>query len=108
FFYSTRRRHTSFSPDWSSDVCSSDLHQMRQFHVAGADLTLLHGGKGRFFCVVYPRRPGELAHLVPGNLDHAAFGSEVALEDDQRSEERRRERVEMAVGDGLVVRTGRG
>src|SRR5690606_21681304 len=25
FFYSSRRRHTSFSRDWSSDVCSSDL-----------------------------------------------------------------------------------
>src|SRR5690606_41203064 len=26
FFFSSRRRHTSFSRDWSSDVCSSDLH----------------------------------------------------------------------------------
>src|SRR5690606_7426991 len=25
FFFSRRRRHTSFSRDWSSDVCSSDL-----------------------------------------------------------------------------------
>src|SRR5690606_39658807 len=25
FFFSGRRRHTSFSRDWSSDVCSSDL-----------------------------------------------------------------------------------
>src|SRR5690606_40774388 len=25
FFVSGRRRHTSFSRDWSSDVCSSDL-----------------------------------------------------------------------------------
>src|SRR5690606_39332623 len=25
FFFSSRRRHTSFSRDWSSDVCSSDL-----------------------------------------------------------------------------------
>src|SRR6266511_4516251 len=24
FFFSSRRRHTSFSRDWSSDVCSSD------------------------------------------------------------------------------------
>src|SRR5690606_41122614 len=24
-FFSSRRRHTSFSRDWSSDVCSSDL-----------------------------------------------------------------------------------
>src|SRR5207302_2375256 len=26
FFFSSRRRHTSFSRDWSSDVCSSDLY----------------------------------------------------------------------------------
>src|SRR5690606_25598575 len=28
FFFSSRRRHTSFSRDWSSDVSSSDLEEM--------------------------------------------------------------------------------
>src|SRR5690606_12434999 len=28
FFFSSRRRHTRFSRDWSSDVCSSDLKTM--------------------------------------------------------------------------------
>src|SRR5690606_26326263 len=32
FFFSSRRRHTRFSRDWSSDVCSSDL-----LHVLGDD-----------------------------------------------------------------------
>src|SRR5436309_4028937 len=27
FFFSSRRRHTRFSRDWSSDVCSSDLKE---------------------------------------------------------------------------------
>src|SRR2546429_6951111 len=27
FFFSSRRRHTRCSRDWSSDVCSSDLRQ---------------------------------------------------------------------------------
>src|SRR5260370_12049478 len=27
FFFSSRRRHTRFKCDWSSDVCSSDLHR---------------------------------------------------------------------------------
>src|SRR5215510_14128652 len=27
FFFSSRRRHTSWPRDWSSDVCSSDLHR---------------------------------------------------------------------------------
>src|SRR5437016_8875949 len=29
FFFSSRRRHTRLVSDWSSDVCSSDLHQAR-------------------------------------------------------------------------------
>src|SRR5690606_40056245 len=28
FFFSSRRRHTRFSRDWSSDVCSSDLIEL--------------------------------------------------------------------------------
>src|SRR5690606_39492596 len=28
FFFSSRRRHTRFSRDWSSDVCSSDLEPL--------------------------------------------------------------------------------
>src|SRR6266487_1656251 len=29
FFFSSRRRHTRWTGDWSSDVCSSDLHRAR-------------------------------------------------------------------------------
>src|SRR6266480_6706219 len=29
FFFSSRRRHTRLTCDWSSDVCSSDLAQVR-------------------------------------------------------------------------------
>src|SRR5437660_144942 len=29
FFFSSRRRHTSWPRDWSSDVCSSDLEPPR-------------------------------------------------------------------------------
>src|SRR5690606_39737115 len=34
FFFSSRRRHTRFSRDWSSDVCSSDLPALRGGRVA--------------------------------------------------------------------------
>src|SRR5205085_6596180 len=38
FFFSSRRRHTRFDCDWSSDVCSSDLEQPGEVVVAvGAD-----------------------------------------------------------------------
>src|SRR3989454_8346804 len=29
FFFSSRRRHTRLQGDWSSDVCSSDLRQLK-------------------------------------------------------------------------------
>src|SRR3712207_8497764 len=31
FFFSSRRRHTRYWRDWSSDVCSSDLHAYRMW-----------------------------------------------------------------------------
>src|SRR5690606_40612567 len=34
FFLSSRRRHTRFSRDWSSDVCSSDLFLETVFYPA--------------------------------------------------------------------------
>src|SRR5688572_30946164 len=43
FFFSSRRRHTRFDCDWSSDVCSSDLpvangHQNQSAVFTGSDL----------------------------------------------------------------------
>src|SRR5690606_39869618 len=35
FFFSSRRRHTRFSRDWSSDVCSSDLDRPRRHRRQG-------------------------------------------------------------------------
>src|SRR5260370_32373192 len=36
FFFSSRRRHTRFKCDWSSDVCSSDLHRRARLRVGPA------------------------------------------------------------------------
>src|SRR2546430_9260157 len=36
FFFSSRRRHTRFDCDWSSDVCSSDLGQRQRLSLAAA------------------------------------------------------------------------
>src|SRR2546430_12093666 len=33
FFFSSRRRHTRFDCDWSSDVCSSDLGSLLRDHL---------------------------------------------------------------------------
>src|SRR5690606_40282231 len=42
FFFSSRRRHTRFSRDWSSDVCSSDL-QLRGWAATKADSAAVFG-----------------------------------------------------------------
>src|SRR5437879_10123203 len=39
FFFSSRRRHTRYIGDWSSDVCSSDLYGLFDRVVPAADLT---------------------------------------------------------------------
>src|SRR2546426_9100157 len=33
FFFSSRRRHTRLQGDWSSDVCSSDLHKIKSVYL---------------------------------------------------------------------------
>src|SRR5690606_40556623 len=52
FFFSSRRRHTRFSRDWSSDVCSSDLDPHAAFsasvpYLAQAGLVLSGWQLGR-------------------------------------------------------------
>src|SRR2546430_12078136 len=42
FVFSSRRRHTRFDCDWSSDVCSSDLHGRDDL---GVGLRLVQGGE---------------------------------------------------------------
>src|SRR6266487_6675346 len=42
FFFSSRRRHTSWTGDWSSDVCSSDLTGDHLLRTRGLD----HGEPG--------------------------------------------------------------
>src|SRR5690606_40736891 len=47
FFFSSRRRHTRFSRDWSSDVCSSDLIQRLPLPGVLAAEMPVHPGNGR-------------------------------------------------------------
>src|SRR5207247_3311310 len=43
FFFSSRRRHTRSTRDWSSDVCSSDLLGLEQFLVTHNPANLING-----------------------------------------------------------------
>src|SRR5690606_41659034 len=46
FFFSSRRRHTRFSRDWSSDVCSSDLRPLVARRHPGRDRARDRAGGG--------------------------------------------------------------
>src|SRR5690606_39609011 len=53
FFFSSRRRHTRFSRDWSSDVCSSDLFP---FRISPHMVVHPPAGWQRWAMAAYPRR----------------------------------------------------
>src|SRR5690606_40250517 len=85
FLFSSRRRHTRFSRDWSSDVCSSDLAYRRQrVDEDGAlrDATRLH--TERFTTAV--SQLGDPSPAVKLGGVHALAG---LADDAPRSEERR-------------------
>src|SRR5207302_5276541 len=53
FLFSSRRRHTRFSRDWSSDVCSSDLdfiaaaeYLIKQGYTSSPKLAIAGGSNG--------------------------------------------------------------
>src|SRR5206468_6319094 len=56
FFFSSRRRHTRCDRDWSSDVCSSDLHAE---------------GHAALFKPVVPTRIGEVGGPPVRSEQHA-------------------------------------
>src|SRR5215510_15712642 len=69
FFFSSRRRHTRWPRDWSSDVCSSDLvlhdgsvDTLRNFHEAPVfSLNATQEGQLEQFMLVFPT---DLAPIV--------------------------------------------
>src|SRR5205085_5740203 len=77
FFFSSRRRHTRFDCDWSSDVCSSDL-DAKSMRIVRAAVTQRWS------------TPWDLTDSLEGAGDTALFASaEKQQKLDQRSEERR-------------------
>src|SRR2546430_3438345 len=49
FFFSSRRRHTRFDCDWSSDVCSSDLILTARMD-EDVQVIVITGSGEKFFC----------------------------------------------------------
>src|SRR5690606_39687824 len=78
-FFSSRRRHTSFSRDWSSDVCSSDLFVKPQLsRKLGFNEFMEYDAR----MISYPNKQSSLL----GDAFEAVIG---AVYMDKRSEERR-------------------
>src|SRR2546430_9747280 len=76
FFFSSRRRHTRFDCDWSSDVCSSDLSLPRTPRalpdgVRGSDLVV----------VLHPVRQAavEQGEGAPSSEDRQAVSGDAAV-----------------------------
>src|SRR5207237_2118134 len=85
FFFSSRRRHTRFKCDWSSDVCSSDLRRLE-------DVLMIT------ITAVIRAKAGHEATMRDALV---AVAAHVAANEPERSEERR-------VGKECRVPGGRG
>src|SRR3712207_7981752 len=75
FFFSSRRRHTRYWRDWSSDVCSSDLPwaipwEVVQCESGGQNFPPNHAGASGYYQIIpetWKRHGGSgpAAHLAP-------------------------------------------
>src|SRR5690606_5495831 len=90
FFFSSRRRHTRFSRDWSSDVCSSDLAlhgQQQVFTQFAIDREL--EGPGRHFgqlqrCIASQlQRPVAIGAQAPSEIQRKIFATQAQRPDRQ-------------------------
>src|SRR5207245_5883611 len=78
FFISSRRRHTRCYRDWSSDVCSSDLHKMTGLPAARLclrDRGVVRPGARADLVVFDARRVADRAtyedpHRYPEGIEH--------------------------------------
>src|SRR6266487_6265405 len=74
FFFSSRRRHTRWTGDWSSDVCSSDLTE----GVPVLDMARVENYlRGKPIALVGPNCPGLISPgkanvgIIPGEISSA-------------------------------------
>src|SRR5690606_41017010 len=90
-YFSSRRRHTRFSRDWSSDVCSSDLISINNMHgptiiyisVLALVLTYIYLKEAKlitirkaFFQLYGPIRAGLTFSFLSGRSEERRVGKE--------------------------------
>src|SRR5205085_6883862 len=89
-FFSSRRRHTRFDCDWSSDVCSSDLAALSE--VIAAPVTGVAAAPMRTVDLIPPRvSKGTTAPVLMHRVtpQYPAMAKLARMEGAVRSEERR-------------------
>src|SRR5690606_39863705 len=84
FFFSSRRRHTRFSRDWSSDVCSSDLMKNAVSNGIRGVINFVRGLPGKIVSAL-----GNLGSLLVNAGKSIINGLLNGLKSAVRSEERR-------------------
>src|SRR5215510_2828569 len=79
FFFSSRRRHTRWPRDWSSDVCSSDLERFAE--------TLTAHDLDAFSALLHPEYVNHNRYAEPGKAGSVAvFGAFFDAFDEFRAE----------------------
>src|SRR3712207_8993678 len=78
FFFSSRRRHTRYWRDWSSDVCSSDLRPAGPACHTGADT-----------CFGDSAEVGDVLAELDATIESRMTGVAEGVTSEQRSGERR-------------------
>src|SRR6267154_4016757 len=73
FFFSSRRRHTRWTGDWSSDVCSSDLAVQGLLESASRIMLRRHLET----CVATAMREGRTAEIVEELMETLKFDHHV-------------------------------
>src|SRR5690606_39335784 len=89
---SSRRRHTSFSRDWSSDVCSSDLGlnaTLRDYQLQGLRWLARMTSLGLGACLADDMGLGKTVTLIALHLHRGTGPTLVVCPASLRSEERR-------------------
>src|SRR5690606_26657009 len=69
-FFSSRRRHTRFSRDWSSDVCSSDLYKSL---TKKTNVDILFYGSSHAYTTFNPMIIDDKCKTISYNLGSAAL-----------------------------------
>ena len=113
FFFSSRSRHTRFTSDWSSDVCSSDLLDLALWDIKGQALNrplfeILGGSRKNIPAYAGGialgwQEPAALAEEAMAHLASGYKAIKLRVGDNIRADSERVEKVRECVGDDVDI-----